>query len=79
MEMARRGFSFVDILHYYYAEVHLVDRPPSTSSATSANKKRHLCLHAGRDPIRDPATVSHRDIRGCSTTKCCGSTEVQVR
>jgi len=25
MEMARRGFSFVDILHYYYAEVHLVD------------------------------------------------------
>ena len=25
MEMARRGFGFVDILHYYYAEVHLVD------------------------------------------------------
>lgn len=25
MEMARKGFTFTDILHYYYAEVHLVD------------------------------------------------------
>ena len=25
MEMARRGIPFVDILHHYYSEVHLVD------------------------------------------------------